>query len=163
MELLDHLDFLYSTNWNSKDALDLTMPSKDEELKTTTVYMMNGQDPTRPPEPTGIRRPGRRTDSPPSRRATSETDRLVDPSPESRPTPSSIFSEALRSARSAMHENWIRVRGGDTATTINVDTPSRSDANTVEVEQSEASYGPIRNSHVHARQENRTTFIYKTV
>ena len=62
MELLDYLDSL----WNSKDVLDLTMPSKDEP-KAVPVFMMQ-EDVTRPPEPTGIRRPGRRrTDSPRAR------------------------------------------------------------------------------------------------
>ena len=155
MELLDFLDSL----WNSKDVLDLTMPTRDRERKTASVFMMGERDVTRPPEPTGIRRPGHRrarTDSPVVRRNLDEADRLIepDPTPVNRQDSTSIFSESLRSVRNAMHDSWVRVRGGETST-IHIETPSQSDAHTVEFEPSEASYGPMRQSHASARHEPR--------
>ena len=155
MELLEFLDSL----WNSKDVLDLTMPTKDRECKTASVFMMGERDVTRPPEPTGIRRPGHRrarTDSPVGRRQQEESDRLIepDPTPTNRPDAASIFSESLRSVRNSLHDSWVRVRGGETST-IHIQTPSHSDAHTVEFEQSEASYGPVRQPHASARHEPR--------
>ena len=50
-----------------------------------------------------------------------------------------------------MHESWVRVSQG--GTTIQTDTPSRSDAQTVELEQSEASYGPMRQPPTSVRHE----------
>ena len=59
--------------WNSKDALDLTMPTKDpKDRRSVAVLMINGRDAADPPVPTGIRRPGyrrARTDSPGPRRS----------------------------------------------------------------------------------------------
>ena len=102
--------------------------------------MLGERDVTNPPEPTGIRAPGHRrarTDSPPpGRRHRGETDRLIqpDPPPRDRSDAASIFSDSLRSIRQSMHDSWVRVsQGGNT--TIHTYTPSRSDAQTVELEQ----------------------------